>query len=284
MAALKVEQLGVCSWSMHPKSAADLAEQVRAVGLQKVQLALNPVADDVKNWGQVQQELSKAGIAIGSGMFGCAQEDYSTLESIRRTGGFMPDDTWEKNQAIAKQAAATAAGLGLTLVSTHAGFLPEDVAGAEHEKALQRVIAVAKIFADKKLTLLFETGQEDARTLVDFMQTLRKRGVSNVGVNFDPANMILYDKGDPIRSLGQLLAYVRQVHIKDAVKTTQPGTWGNEVSVGQGQVDWPAFVETLAQGNFAGGMMIEREAGAQRGADIRQAVNHLGKLLGKSAE
>ena len=42
------------------------------------------------------------------------------------------------------------------------------------------------------------TGQETADTLWQFLHDL---GRDNVGVNFDPANMILYDKGDPIASM-----------------------------------------------------------------------------------
>ena len=52
----------------------------------------------------------------------------------------------------------------------------------------------------------------------------------NIGVNFDPANMILYDKGDPVKALHVLAPWMRQVHIKDAKRTKIPGTWGEEVA------------------------------------------------------
>jgi sugar phosphate isomerase/epimerase len=265
-------QLGVCSWSLHPKDPADLAQQVRQIGLKQVQLALNPLSDQPAVWGDAAAALAKHGIAVGSGMFSCVGEDYATLESIRRTGGVIRDETWPRNEAIAHQAAAAAATLGLTMVSTHAGFLPEDASDPRFEKLVRRIAALAGILGQHGQTLLFETGQEDADTLLRFLEALRAAGAANIGVNFDPANMILYGKGEPVASLRKLVAHVRQVHGKDAVATQQPGTWGCEVAVGSGQVNWRAFMQVLADADFAGPIMIEREAGQQRIADIRGAV------------
>ena len=93
----------------------------------------------------------------------------------------------------------------------------------------------------------------------------------NVVVNFDPANMLLYGKGDPIEAVRVLAPWIRQVHVKDANQSADPGTWGEEVAVGTGQVDWPAFFSTLAEVGFTGDIVIEREAGDQRVADIRTA-------------
>jgi sugar phosphate isomerase/epimerase len=94
-------------------------------------------------------------------------------------------------------------------------------------------------------------------------------------VNFDPANMILYDKGDPIQALRTLGPWLKQCHIKDAVKTKVPGTWGEEVTVGTGQVDWRAFFRVLQERHFSGDLAIEREAGHQRVADIRTARQYV---------
>jgi sugar phosphate isomerase/epimerase len=83
--------------------------------------------------------------------------------------------------------------------------------------------------------------------------------------------MLLYDKGDPIEAMSVLGPWIRQVHLKDALRTKTPGTWGEEVPVGTGQVDWRAFFCTLRKINFAGNVVIEREAGNQRVAEIRTA-------------
>ncbi len=272
-------QLGVCSWSLHPRNPADLVEQVKQLGLRQVQLVLNPVSDQPDVWGGVAQVLAEGGIAVRSGMFHCVGEDYSTLETIRKTGGVIRDQTWPDNERIAQRAAATARALGLSVVSTHAGFLPEDSADPRFEKLVGRIARLAEILSDHGQTLLFETGQEDADTLLRFLEALDGAGADNVGVNFDPANMILYAKGEPVSSLRRLMPRVRQVHAKDATKTRTPGTWGTEVAVGKGEVDWPAFMQVLAKADFEGPIMIEREAGDQRIADIRSAVAVLTRAM-----
>ena len=93
----------------------------------------------------------------------------------------------------------------------------------------------------------------------------------NLFVNFDPANMLLYGKGDPIQALHLLGQWIRQVHIKDAVSSKIAGEWGEEVAVGDGEVNWQAFFAALHEANFAGDFVIEREAGSQRVLDVGQA-------------
>ena len=83
---------------------------------------------------------------------------------------------------------------------------------------------------------------------------------------------------NPIEALRVLGGWVRQVHIKDAVRTKVPGTWGEEVPVGTGQVDWRAFIATLNAHNSTCDLVIEREAGQQRVADIRFARQTLERI------
>jgi len=153
--------------------------------------------------------------------------------------------------------------------------LPHEASDPMFKKLLQRIVLIADLFAAANIELGFETGQETAETLRDF---LRQLGKKNVGVNFDPANMILYDKGDPIAALRVLGPWLKQCHIKDATKTKVPGTWGEEVVVGTGQVDWRAFFKTADELKFKGDFVIEREAGEQRAADIRAARDYITKL------
>ena len=233
-----------------------------------MQLALDPLRESPDTWGQTDALLRKNGVAAVSGMFGCVGEDYSTLDSIRLTGGIAPDATWPQNLKNIQATVALAAGLGLRLVTFHAGFLPHEESDRSFAKLLKRLGEVADLFAASNITLGLETGQETAPVLAGLLQKLAR---PNVGVNFDPANMLLYNKGNPIEALRTLGPWLRQVHIKDARRTKVPGTWGEEVTVGTGEVDWPAFFQTLKQLNFAGDFVIEREAGSQRVADIRAA-------------
>lgn len=262
------ERLAVCSWSLLPENPHDLVEKVKAAGIRKVQLELDPVRADPKVWGQTEAVLRENHIEIVSGMVRTIGEDYSTLESIRVTGGIAPDEHWEENLKNITACAALARKMGLKLVTFHAGFLPPDESHPTYNKMLQRLDTVADIFMVQNILLGLETGQETAAALAELLQKLNH---PNIGVNFDPANMILYDKGDPVAALRTLAPWIRQIHIKDAKRTKVPGTWGEEVPVGKGEVDWPAFFRVFKQLIFSVYLAIEREQGTQRVADIRAA-------------
>jgi L-ribulose-5-phosphate 3-epimerase len=271
-------RMAVCSWSLGPKSPADLIMQLREAGLSRVQLALEPLlgGGGGGEWSDAQRRLTDAGIHLVSGMMGCVGEDYASIARIKETGGVMPDATWGSTLANMRAAAPLARKLGLRLVTFHAGFIPHERASGEFGKGLERVGAVAEAFAEHGISVALETGQEPAGALVEFLGAL---GRKDVGVNFDPANMLLYGSGDPIAALKMLMPHVMQVHIKDAVPSGKAGEWGDEVPAGTGKVDWRAFFGALANAGYGGAYVIEREAGANRVADIRLAA----ELVRKSA-
>ena len=274
-----LNRVAVCSWSLQPKSPAELIAHLNRIGLSRLQIALDPIRTEPGIWGTISADCSRAGITIVSGMFGTLGEDYSTLESIRRTGGLVPDETWDDNWDNIQKTATLARSMGLKLVTFHAGFLPHDDSDPLFARMLHRICLVADVFAAKGIDLAFETGQETGAVLKEFLDKL---GRPTVGVNFDPANMILYDKGDPIEALRILGPYLKQCHIKDARRTKTPGTWGEEVVVGTGDVDWKQFFQTLDQQGFGGFCCIEREAGQQREADITAAHKYIEKIISKS--
>jgi sugar phosphate isomerase/epimerase len=266
------DQIGVCSWSLQATGPGDLAEKVKKLGLKKVQLGLTPHRDDPGTWEGTQQILGAAGISVVSGMFSTIGEDYSTPQAIRETGGIVPDRHWEGNKSISQAAADLARQMGVKLVSTHAGFLPHEPSDPDFDKLSGRVAELARMYSAIGGSLLLESGQESADTLLMFLGEMAKRGVKNVTVNFDPANMILYDMDEPIEALRKLAPYVQQVHVKDAKRTTVKGQWGEEVVVGTGQVDWVAFVRILAENDYAGDYIFEREAGDDRIGDISKGI------------
>lgn len=264
-------RLGVCSWSLHPKNPADLIGEMKQLGLTKLQIALDMVRTDPA-WADTKTQLAQAGIALVSGMFGCVGEDYSTLDSIRQTGGIVPDQHWEQTWSNIQANLPVAQALGIKLVTFHGGFLPPDANHPVYEKLFVRMHQIADLYAGAGIQLALETGQEDARTLRLFLERL---GRKDLGVNFDPANMILYAKGEPVESVKILGPYLKQIHVKDATPTKVPGTWGVEVAVGTGQVNWKGFFQALREMNFPGHFIIEREAGDQRIPDIQQAIKLL---------
>ncbi len=263
-----MRNIAVCSWSVKPASAGELVESLRAVGADRVQLALDPIRTGTWPEVEVLATLSAAGIEVVSGMMECTGEDYTSLDTIRETGGVRPDQHWESNLAVAGETAELARRLGLGLVSIHAGFLPEEAGDPERSKLIDRLRQLIDVFAERDVDLIFETGQESAQNLAGFLLEIDR---PRTGVNFDPANMILYDKDDPIAALDLLHPWVRQIHVKDAIRTKERGTWGAEVPSGEGEVDWDALFDLLEARDLEVDLVIEREAGDDRTGDISKA-------------
>jgi sugar phosphate isomerase/epimerase len=236
-------------------------------GIRYVQLALVPVLDD-PSWQDTATVLRDAGVEIISGMLETVGEDYSSLASIATTGGVSPDETWQATLKRAKNVAQIAAEMKLPLVTMHAGFLPEEQ-GEKRSTMIDRLRQLGDLFGAKKIDLAFETGQETGDVLVDVLQELSH---PNIGVNFDPANMILYNKGNPVAAMETLSPWIKQIHIKDAVVSEVEGAWGSEVPVGTGDVDWESFLARVPDGVD---LIIEREAGENRISDIRTAITLL---------
>ena len=125
-----------------------------------------------------------------------------------------------------------------------------------------------------------ETGQEPANVLLEFFKDVDR---ANLGINFDPANMILYGTGDPVEALGVLAKHVISVHAKDGnwPPTDKPGLLGSEQPLGQGSVGMERFVAKLKEIGYTSSINVEREveSQAQRLADMAMGVSLLKSLI-----
>jgi L-ribulose-5-phosphate 3-epimerase len=273
---MSTSRIGVCSWSLQPESPDDLIGRLQRLGIDTVQLALSPLIHEPEIWSESVDLLRAAGVEIVSGMMTMADENYATLETIASTGGVRPNETWDANRVHAEAVAHAAQAGQIGLVTFHAGFLPEDPDDPERTVILDRLRSLADIFLTRGIEIGLETGQESAETLLAVLELLDR---VNVGVNFDPANMILYGTGEPVAALESLAPHVVQIHIKDAMPTDTPGTWGREVPAGAGDVDWPAFFETAAEISPPVDFIIEREGGEDREPDIAAAKELIKRFL-----
>jgi sugar phosphate isomerase/epimerase len=265
--------IGVCSWSLQPKGVEELVGLTKQLGLQHVQLALGPLVmlDDKRKFQELGH-LKSSGLTLTSGMISFPGEDYATIDRIRETGGYVPDDQWPARKKISVQAAQLAAELGIRKLSTHIGFVPPEGDGG-YDVIRGRVRQVAEVFKSHDIDLLLETGQERADELLAFLHDVQ---ATNVFINFDPANMILYGAGDPIAAVHTLAPFIRHVHVKDATPSDKPGTeWGEEVPFGEGQVGPQRFLAALKAIRYDGPLAIEREAGNDRVGDVRKAIEAL---------
>lgn len=277
-ASLPPLTLGVCSWSLQVGSIAELKRLMDQLGVQATQIACGDPHHASWVEGDAMPEAAlAAGFVMTGAMLGFPGEDYTTPQTIQRTGGFgNPADRAQRMQRY-RWALDRTRALGLADLMFHAGFLPEP-GDADRSPFLNTLAEAADLARQAGITIAFETGQETAELL---KRTLDDLAAPNVKINFDPANMLLYDMGDPIAAVATLGPYIRSVHVKDANRPTTPGQWGEEVPLGQGQVNIRKFVQALKEVGYTGALVIEREVGDQaaRIRDIEHALNYLRECL-----
>ncbi len=173
--------------------------------------------------------------------------------------------------------ATFAAEAGAPALITHCGFLPENMTDPEFEPVTEAIRTIADHCKSCGIGFWFETGQETPVTLLRFIQA---SGCDNLGINLDPANLIMYGKGNPIDALDVFGRYVRCIHAKDGKPPVNGNELGPEVRCGEGATRYPEFIKKLLSIGFEGDLIIEREiSGDQQAVDIRATIDYLKTLL-----
>ncbi len=282
MPAIEPFAIGVCSWSLQVKNVPELKKLLDQLGIDVVQVACGDPHHASWDEGTGMPASAKAaGFRMSGAMLGFPGEDYTTPQTIHKTGGFGdPALRAERLKTLAWGLERTRA-LGLSDLMFHAGFLP-DPADPDRKPFLDTLAKAADLAKALSINIAFETGQESAELL---RRTLDELKCPNVKVNFDPANMLLYDMGDPIRAVETLGPDIRSVHVKDANRPKVKGNWGEEVPLGQGQTNTRLFVQTLKKVGFRGPLVIEREVGNQpeRLRDVAHGIRFLRECLASEA-
>ena len=263
--------IGVCSWSLQVHSIAELNAFLDRLGINLVQIACgDPHHASWDEGEQMPAAALQSGMQLGGAMLGFPGEDYSSPQTIQATGGFGDPATRGERLQRLGWALKRTRDLKLNDLMLHAGFIPEKNAPGRRS-FLDTLGKVSQLAAEHGVTIAFETGQETASLL---RTTLDELKCPNLKVNFDPANMLLYDKDDPIKAVALLAPDIRTVHVKDAHRPAVPGCWGAEVPLGQGSVNIKLFIKTLRDHGYSGPLFIEREVGnqEQRFADIAQGI------------
>lgn len=270
---IRGRDIGVCSWSLQPKDPADLIAKVRSLGLEHVQLGLNEwISNPDRAFDPDFQLLKESGLKLTSTTVAFPGEDYTSIASLARSAGFVPDESWPARRDMAIRAANLTARLGLHALEFHIGFIPSSN-DPMYSVLVDRVRDVATVMSKDGVDLLIETGQATGSELLQFLNDTNCR---NVGVNFDPANMLIYGSGDSIDAIPILNRHIKHIHIKDAIVSPRPRVqWGTEVRLGAGQVNILEFLDTLDEIDYQGPMCIERESGADPIGDIRIAIEVL---------
>lgn len=227
---------------------------------------------------QVKDAVAETGVEISAVWAGWPGPKVWNFIDGPTTLGLVPEAYRAMREQALLRISNFAAELGVDTVITHVGFVPENPSDPLYPGLLSSLRYIVGHCRRNGQAFCFETGQETPITLLRVINDL---GGENVGVNLDPANLVLYGKGNPNDAAEILGPYIRGVHAKDGLYPTDGYKLGKETPLGQGVVDFPRLIATLKKHGYTGPLTIEREiSGPQQIADIKAAVQYLTPLLG----
>ena len=254
------------------KHVSDFGLNVCQLSCWDINLATCEIAQTVKT------QSKETGVRICAVWAGWTGVNYWNFTQGPVTLGLVPEEYRENRIVELKKWADFAEMIGSPAIITHCGFIPENLTDPNYEPVVDAIQEVAKYCDKLGLGFWFETGQE---TPVVLLRTINKIGTSNLGINLDPANLLMYGKGNPIDALDVFGKYVRNIHAKDGMYPTDGDNLGREVPVGEGNVKYPEFIKKLKSIGFDGELIIEREiAGEEQNRDIRKTMKDLTNWLG----
>lgn len=186
------------------------------------------------------------------------------------TIGLVPPERRAERVVALQRAAEVAGQIGVQSITTHVGFLPEFPGDPQYLDTVAALKDVAAACLASGVEFWFETGQETPITL---LRTIEDIGTDNLGINLDPANLLMYGKANPIDALDVFGQWVRGVHAKDGEYPTDGRNLGKEKPMGEGRVNFPVLVPKLKSMGYRGALTIEREiSGEKQVEDIKRAV------------
>lgn len=193
------------------------------------------------------------------------------------TLGLVPAAYRDSRITCLKKAADFAKMLELKDIITHVGFIPENPSTTEYRETVIAVREVARHCKWQGVYFNFETGQETPTTL---MRTIEDVGLENMGINLDPANLLMYGKANPVDAVDIYGDKIRSVHVKDGMYPANGKKLGQEMPVGTGLVNFPVLIPKLKKYGYKGPLIIEREiSGEQQRVDILKAKELVESIL-----
>ena len=257
--------------------------ELRSMGMESCQLVCwnRKILHDDSAAQAVNRAVEKHGVNISA--FWCGWEGPKVWDFYegQRTLGLVPAQYRAQRVEMLMEGSDFAKKIHVTDFATHVGYMPENPYDPAYGEVIKACVAVVEKCKENGQNFLFETGQETPVTLKRAIQDIEKAlGKGNVGINLDPANLIMYGKGNPVDALDVFGEYVRGINGKDGLYPADGHHLGAEVPLGQGKVIYPAFIKRLKEIGYEGDITIEREiSGEEQKKDILMAKEILEKLI-----
>ena len=245
----------------------------KEIGLNAIQIAgifeelLTPAPEGREKSDAIFELLKKYDIAVPTMFLSYPNQNWANpKEGI----GVVPAHTRTERMLISCRLMEWCKRYGISSVSCHAGFVPEEK-NEFYDRFILDMQQLARFAASMGQEFLFETGTETPEQL---KQTIDDINEPNVGVNFDPANLLIYNNGDPAGVVDLLADKIKVIHCKDANPPAEGETRGRETVLGAGSTNFTGLLKRLIDGGFNGPCIIERELlpGPEQEKDIKEAV------------
>ncbi len=191
--------------------------------------------------------------------------------------GLVPEEVRAERMLLSCRMLNWGKRYGIKYFACHVGFLPEE-RGDFYKKFIADLKLLAKFAAANDQVFMFETGTE---TVAGLKQVLKDIDEPNVGINFDPANLLYYNMDDPAKLVDELAGYIYVVHCKDANPPEEGEKCGKETVLGKGSTNFCELLRRLQKGGFSGPLIIERELplGPEQEKDIAEAVQLIKSII-----
>ena len=250
------------------------------IGLDSIQIGgvyetwLAPDAAARKASDAFFELFRKYGISVPSLFMSYPNQDWT---NPREGMGLVPEKTRAERMVLSCRQMNWAKRYGIRYITCHAGFMPEERDGF-YERCIADLKQLARFAAANDQEFLFETGTEKVAGL---RQTIEDIGEPNVGINFDPANLLIYGTDDPAVLADQLADRIRVIHCKDADPAGPGAVRGQETVLGKGSTNFAGLLKKLLDGGFRGPLIIERELplGPEQEKDIAEAVVFIKSII-----
>ena len=282
-------KIGVLSESFRlpPREGLRKAKEVGAEGVQifAVKGEVSPEGLDAQGRADLKAYCAELGLEIAALCGDLGGHGFQVAE----------DNEWKVPRS--KEIVDLAVDLGTNVVTTHIGVVPEDNEHQVYKNMLAACRELGEYAEARGVTFAIETGPETSDVLKSFLDDVGSEGI---GVNLDPANLAMVvreEAAHAVRTLGGLIVHT---HAKDGVNlkpctgaqvygsfaesgiaALDASTCYKEVPLGEGSVDWDAYLDALEEIGFAGFLTIEREVGENPEKDIISAVKFLREKIGQ---
>lgn len=253
-------------------------ENVKKYGLTTCQLCcwdMTKFTDE--NAAGVNEIVKQTGVRISALWCGYDFPVVWNFNEGYHTIGLVPIAHRAQRVQNLKDGSDFAKKIGVDKIATHVGFLPENPQTDEYTAVVEAIKEVALHCKNNGQYFLFETGQETPITL---LRTIQRVGTGNLGINLDPANLLVYGKANPCDAMDIFGDYVMGVHGKDGEYPTNGDYFGVEKRIGDGRVNFPLLIKKLKEHGYNDAITIEREiSGEEQIRDILYAKEFLEGII-----